>query len=171
MFRNLGSAASFARVSNAVANGSTNINCTAVDLLGTFGGPFDSTMAIAAINALTASQATVLKLQGSNDNTTFTDLANTHQGPPQDNAGAPLLITDAFRPQCRYVRAVVQRATANAVIDGVFMIHYNAHSLPITTQDSTVAIPQTSGSGSQGSGVAGVPVNIVAYPALSAGGA
>ncbi len=159
MFRNLGSAAYFARVSNAVANGSTNINCTAIDLLGTFGGLYDSIMAIAAINALTASQATILKLQGSNDNTTFTDLALTHQGPPQDNAAACLLITDAFRPQCRYVRPVVQRATANAVLDGVFVILYNAHSLPVTTQDATVAIPQTSGSGSQGTGVAGWTVS------------
>jgi hypothetical protein len=168
MYRNLGAAAYFARVSNSVANGSTNINCTSFDMMGNSGGPFDSIMAIAAINALTATQQTILKLQGCNDNSTWVDLANTHQGPPQDNAGAPLLITDAFRPQCRYVRAVLERSTANAIIDGVIMLGYNAHSLPIPTQDTTVAVPQTGGSGSQGSGVAAVSVNIVAYPALSA---
>jgi hypothetical protein len=171
MFRNLGSAAYFARVSNAVANGTTNVNCTSFDMLGNFGGQFDNIMAIAAINSLTSTQSTILKLQGCNDNSTWLDLPNSHQGPPQDNAGTPLLITDVFRPQCRYVRAVVTRATANAALDGVFMIGYNAHSLPVTTQDSTVAVPQTGGSGSQGAGVAGVPVNIVAYTAPSAGSA
>ena len=171
MFRNLGYNAYFARVSNTVANGSSNVNCNSFDMVGNFGGPFDSIAAIAAIQALTSTQNTVLKLQGCNDNSTWVDLANTHQGPPQDNAGAPLLITDVFRPQCRYVRAVVERATANAILDGVFMIAYNAHSLPVTTQDATVAVPQTGGSGSQGSGVAGVPVNVVAYAALSANSA
>jgi hypothetical protein len=168
---NLGYGAYFARVSNAVANGTTNVNCTSYDMVGTFGGVYTNVMAIAAINSLTATQQTILKLQGSNDNATWVDLANTHQGPPQDNAGAPLLVTDAFRPQCRYVRAVVERGTANAALDGVFLVLYNGASMPITTQDPTVAIPQTGGSGSQGAGVAGVPVNVVAYPALGANSA
>lgn len=156
---------------NAVANGTSNVNCTSYDLVGTFGGQYDSVMAIAAVNSLTSTQNTTLKLQGCNDNSTWVDVASSHQGPPQDNAGTPLLITDAFRPQCRYIRPVVTRATANAALDGVFVVLYNAHSMPVTTQDSTVAIPQTGGSGSQGAGVAGVAVNILAYPALSAGGA
>lgn len=171
MFRNLGSNAYFARVSNSVANGTTNINCVSFDTLGNFGGPFDSIMAIAAVNSLTSTQQTILKLQGCNDNSTWVDLAGTHQGPPPDASVNTLLITDVFRPQCRYVRAVVERGTANASIDSVVMIGYNAHSLPVTTQDATVATPQTGGSGSQGAGVAAVPINIVAYPALSANSA
>jgi hypothetical protein len=165
--RNLGYGAYFARVSNAVANGTTNVNCTSFDMVGTFGGVFTNVMAIAAINSLTATQQTILKLQGSNDNATWVDLTGTHQGPPLDNAGAPLLITDAFRPQCRFVRPVVERSVADAALDGVFLVLYNGASQPVTTQDPTVAIPQTGGSGSQGAGVAGVPVNVVAYPALS----
>lgn len=169
--RGLGYNAYFARASNAVANGTSNVNCASYDLLGTFGGQFDTVTAIAAVNSLTSTQQTVLKLQGSNDNSTWVDLTNSHQGPPQDNAGTPLLITEAFRPQCRYIRPVVTRGTANGALDGVFVILSNAHSLPITTQDSTVAIPQTGGSGSQGAGVAGVPVNVIAYPVTSAGSA
>ena len=167
---NLGYNAYYANASNTVAAGVTNVNCASYDLVGSFGGPFDNFQAIATLGALSASQNTILKLQGCNDNATWVDLVNTHQGPPLDTASGQLLIVDVFRPQVRYIRPVVMRGTANAVIASVTIIAYNAHSLPVTTQDATVAVPVAGGSGSQGvSPAPGVPVNVVAYPITGAG--
>ena len=46
-------------------------------------------------------------------------------------------MTDLFRPQKRYVRAVVTRGTANAVIDGVIALQYSPRVEPVTN-DTTV---------------------------------
>ena len=122
MFRNLGYNAYFAKASNAVAAGTTNINCSSYDLVGSFGGPYDSALVIVNLNALSATQNTTVKWQGAADNATWNDLAGTHQGPPNDNQSNTLLISDIFRPQYRYVRPVVTRGTANAAIDAVELL-------------------------------------------------
>jgi hypothetical protein len=54
-----------------------------------------------------------------------------------------------FRPAERYVRAVVTRGTADAVIDGVIAIQYGARVLP-ATQDATVAGIETHVSPAEG---------------------
>jgi len=168
-FHNLGFNAYFYRASNAVAAGTTAINGTSIDMVGSFGGPFDGVCYIAALGTLTASQVTTLKVQGSVDNSTWTgsngDLLNTHQGPANDADSNKLLITDGYRYQFRYLRPVLSRGTANAVLDSLIGIAYNAHSLPITTQDSTVSVPAAGGSGMNGSGAA-APVNVVRYAGL-----
>jgi hypothetical protein len=159
--RNLGFSALFARGSNAVAAGTTAINGASFDILQA-GGLFDSFLAIAALGTLSATQVTTLKIQGSVDGSTnWTDLANTHQGPPADADSNKLLIVDIFRPQgFRYLRGVVTRGTANAVLDSLIYVGYNSHSVPINVQDSTVSITTSSG----GSATP-IPVNVVAYPA------
>ena len=167
--RNLGYSAAFYRAVNATVAGTTAINGTGVDMLSSFGGPFDCICFVAGVGTLTATQQTILKAQGSTDNATWTgtggDLLASHQGPPPDADSNKLLVLDIFRPQFRYVRPVVSRGTANAVVDFVLGILYNAHSLPITTQPSTVSTPATGGSGSQGAGAA-VPVNVIRYAGL-----
>jgi hypothetical protein len=168
-FRNLGFSAYFYRAVNATAAGTTAINGTSIDLLGAFGGPFDCCCYIAACGALTASQNTVLKVQSAPDNSTWNDVQGSHQGPPNDTQGNGLLIVDGYRWGQRYIRPVVARGTANAVIDAVIGIAYNAHSLPITTQDTTVATLQSGGTGMASQGFYGTsttatfPVNVVAY--------
>jgi len=42
-----------------------------------------------------------------------------------------MLVLDVYRPAKRYVRPVVLRATANAVIDGVIAIQYKGGKLPL----------------------------------------
>lgn len=168
--RNLGYSAAFYRAANATAAGQTAINGTSFDMLASFGGPFDCILFIAALGALTASQQTILKAQGSVDNATWTgtggDLLASHQGPPPDGDGNKLLVLDIFRPQFRYVRPVVSRGTANAAVDAVIGIAYNAHSLPITSQPATVSTPVTGGSGQAGAGVPAIPVNVIRYAGL-----
>lgn len=157
MFRNLGYGAYFARAVNATAAGITTVNGSSYDLVATAGGPYDAVMAKAHLGALTATQQTVLKLQVSNDNSTWTDLAGSHQGPPADADGNKMLITDVYRILgYRYVRPVVVRATANAAIDSVDVTLYHAHSTPLTAQDSTVSTPTSSGGSSSPA-----PVNVI----------
>ena len=57
--------------------------------------------------------------------------------------------SDLFRPAERYVRAVVTRGTADAVIDGVIAIQYGTRVLPVT-QDATVAGIETHVSPAEG---------------------
>lgn len=124
------------RVLNATAAGSTDITtAAAVDTKGYEGVAF-----LGAFGALTATQVTSMKAQQSSDNGVadgFSDLAGTKLGPLADADGNKLLLLDVFRPQKRYVKPIINRATANAVVDGVFAILYGAREEPITS-DSTV---------------------------------
>ncbi len=157
--RELGYGAYFLRSSNAVVAGTTEIDGASVDMLGASGGPFESAIAIVCMGTLTSTQVTTLKWQGSTDNSTFTDLAGTHQGPANDTDSNKMLISEIYRPTgYRYVRPVVTRGTANAVIDSIVVIAHNPHSYPVPSQDSTVSTPTSSGMGSTA-----VPVNVARY--------
>lgn len=123
------------RVSNAVAAGTTNIDCTAVDLAG-----FDSVRFICLAGTLTATQVTSLKAAQSSDNGSsddWTDIEGSSAGPYTDSDSNDMLVLDIRKPGKQYVRATVVRGTANAVIDGVIAELYNARDLPVT-QDATV---------------------------------
>lgn len=121
------------RVSNAAAAGATAINCTSVDMAG-----FDAVTFVASFGALTATQVTGLKLQHSDDNSTFTDVTSGATAALADGDGNKQLAATYKRPTKRYVRAVITRATANAVVDGVTAIQYRPRTLP-TTQSSSVS--------------------------------
>ena len=174
-FRNLGYSAYFYRAMNAQTAGTTTVNGSSIDMLASFGGAFDCVCFICALNTLIATQQTILKVQGSLDNSTWTgtggDIGGSHQGPPQDADSNKLLIVDGYRYQFRYLRPVVVRGTANAAIDAVIGIAYNAHSYPVTTQDTTVSTPQAGGSGmvnlpGADNQAGPYPVNVVTYGTL-----
>jgi hypothetical protein len=82
---------------------------------------------------------TNLKAQGSHDNQTFADLAGTATANLADTDGGKLLIVDVFKPQHRYVRASVQRGTANAVINGVFAELHRAAFAGVSAHSSVSA--------------------------------
>jgi hypothetical protein len=107
---------------------------------------YDGVVFIAAIGTLSATQVTFLGAQGSADGTTW-GAVGTAAAPTNLIAGAQtaamldadsnkLLVLDIFRPQQRFVRAVLYRGTANAVVDGVIAIRYEAKKQP-TVQDVT----------------------------------
>ncbi len=135
---NLSKEVKVTRVMNAVAAGTTNQNSTVLDMQG-----FEGVMFVAAFGALTATQVTSLKAQQGtlSDGSDMADLAGTLTGPLADTDGNKLLVLDVFRPQERYVRCVVGRGTANAVIDGVIAIQYCSRKAP-TTHDTTVAFSE-----------------------------
>lgn len=131
---NLSKAIAFSRPSNAVAAGTTAINGAAVDMQGYSGVIF-----VAVLGALTANQVTSIKAQVSDDGATgWTDLEDSLTGPAADTDGNKMLILDIYRPKSRYVRLVVNRATANAVLDDLLAMRYHARLEP--TDEGTAVI-------------------------------
>lgn len=133
---NLSKDVTVTRVLNAVAAGTTVQNGAAVDMAG-----FDGVLFIALLGALSATQTTSLKAQHGDlaNGSDGVDLAGSGTGNMPDAASNKALICDVFNPQKRYVRPVVVRGVANAVIDGVIAIQYRAGKMP-TVQDISVAL-------------------------------
>lgn len=129
----------FSRPMNAVAAGTSDQNSSVIDMLG-----FDSIVFVSLFGALTSTQVTQIKVQQGNQSnlSDAADLAGSNLGPLADTDGNKMLISQVFRPSKRYVRLVVDRGTANAVIDGVIAIQGNARNVPVT-QSSQVAFSET----------------------------
>lgn len=124
------------RVMNAVAAGTTNQNGSTLDMSG-----WDGVLFVAQLGTLTATQVTGLKAQqGAAANMSdAADLLGTAVGPMADGDSNKCLVLDIYRPQERYVRCVVTRGTANAVIDGVMAIQYRGRKAPVTQDTTTIA--------------------------------
>lgn len=124
------------RVSNAVAAGSTNVNTTVLDMQG-----YESAMAVCSLNTLTATQVTKLKAQAGDlaDGSDMADLAGAETAKAADADSNKLLMLEVVKPtNHRYLRFVVERATADAVIDSVTVTQFASHKQP-ETQDATVS--------------------------------
>jgi hypothetical protein len=114
------------RCVNATAAGTTAINGAHVDMQG-----FDGVLFIMGVGALTATQVTSLKAQGGaavNDSDQA-DLVNAVTPNLADGDSNRMVFLDVYCPQQRYVRPVVNRGTANAVIDFVIAILYQGAKL------------------------------------------
>ena len=135
------------RVLNATAAGTTDVNCTGVDMTG-----FSSVEFVAAFGTLTANQVTTLKAQQSDDDASaddYSDLTGTQTTALDDDDDNDLARLEVIRPLKRYVRCVVERGTANAVIDGVIAILSNPAEADIT-QDATVVVNESHVSPAEG---------------------
>lgn len=131
------------RVSNAVAAGTTDVNCTSVDMEG-----FETATFVVSFGTITATAVTSIQIDHSSDNTTWNAVAGSKVTVP-DTASNKVAITETVRPTLRYVRCTVDRGTANAVIDGVVAIRSNARKAPITqgatVQGTTIIVGSTTG--------------------------
>ncbi|MGH8428864.1 MAG: hypothetical protein ACREUF_00530 [Solimonas sp.] len=134
------------RALNGVVAGTTDQNGSTIDMQG-----FEGVLFIAAFGALTATQVTQIKAQqgAASDLSDAADLAGTLVGPLADADSNKVLVLDIYRPAERYVRCVVDRGTANAVIDGVMAIQYGARKQP-TSHDSTVKAAEAHASPAEG---------------------
>jgi len=134
------------RALNAVAAGTTDQNGSILDMQG-----FDGVMFIALFGTLTATQVTSLKAQQDTDvaGGTMADLLGTNTGPLADADSNKCLVLDVYKPRERYVRCVVDRGTANAVIDGVIAIQYKASKRP-TAHAASVAFSESHVSPAEG---------------------
>jgi len=124
------------RVMNAVAAGTTDQNSSIVDMAG-----FEGVRFIALFGTLTATQVTQIKVQQDTDSAggTMADLAGSNTGPLADGDGNKMLITEIVHPRERYVRCVVDRGTANAVIDGVIAELFGPAVEPVTASSTVSA--------------------------------
>ena len=123
---------------DAEAAGTTARNSSAVDMQG-----WEGVLFIALFGALTATQVTAIKAQqATSSGGAFSDLAGTKVGPLADADDNKALVLDVKRPRERYVRCVVDRDTADAVIDGVIAIQYGARKVP-AAHGATVAAAES----------------------------
>ena len=135
------------RVLDFTTAGTTDVNCTGVDMTG-----FSSVEFVAAFGTLTANQVTTLKAQQSDDDASsddYSDLTGTQTTALDDDDDNDLVRLEVIRPLKRYVRCVVERGTANAVIDGVIAILSNPAEADIT-QDATVVVNESHVSPAEG---------------------
>lgn len=123
---NLARIATGVRCVNATAAGTSAINGAHVDMQG-----FDGVLFILGVGALTATQVTSLKAQAgalAND-TDQADITGAVSPALADADGNKLVFLEVYAPQGRYVRPVVSRGTANAVVDFVIAIQYQGSKL------------------------------------------
>jgi hypothetical protein len=131
MIHSLLKASAWSVASTGAAAAQTAVNGSSVDMQAA-PGPFENATGVALLGTLTATQVTYLKAQGSDDNSTWADLASTKTGPAADADGGKLLVLDLFRPQHRYIRFVLVRGTANAVLTAMLQCQYNGQREPIS---------------------------------------
>lgn len=125
-------AAKITRVSNAVAAGTTAVNLTSVDMSG-----YENATLLVSFGTITATAVTSIKLQESDDNSTFSDLAGSAVV-VADTQSNNVAVVEIAHPNKRYVRGVVVRGTANAVVDGASFLQYGAKKVPVTQSASVV---------------------------------
>ena len=133
---NLSSNVVTVRTSIAVVAGTSEIDTTSVDTAG-----FEGCRFIAAFGVITSGAATSIKVQQAPDNSTWTDVLGTSQT-VVDTADTTIFISDIYKPQARYLRLVVLRATQNAVLDGVIAELYLPRQAGVA-QDATTTILET----------------------------
>lgn len=119
------------RLSNAVAAGTSAVNSSSIDMSG-----FDAVLFKVAWGTITSTAVTSIKIQGSSDDSTFVDLEGTSQS-VADTDDNLVTLAEVLRPTYRYLRVVVTRGTANAVIDSIDAIAHSPRFTPVT-QGATV---------------------------------
>lgn len=135
------------RVMNAVAAGTTDQTSSIIDMNG-----FEGVRFIALFGTLTATQVTSMKAQqgAAAAMGDAADLAGSSVGPLADADSNEMLILDVYRPRERYVRVVIDRGTANAVIDGVIAEQYGPRTEPPVQDATTVSASETHQSPAEG---------------------
>ena len=123
------------RVSNAVAAGTTDVECTGVDMTG-----FNSITFMAAFGTITGSAVTSVKAQASDDDgstDTYSDLEGTSITVADDTDNKVVLL-EVVKPTKKYIRLVIDRGTQNAVVDGAFAFQTGLRSGPVTQPTSVL---------------------------------
>lgn len=120
------------RVMNAVAAGTSNQSSTFVDMAN-----FDSVAFVVSFGTITASAVTSVRLQGSasSDGSSPTNIGSGVTVADTDDNKQ--VVVEVNRPASyRYVGVIVNRATANAVIDGVSAFQTGSRVKPVTQPSS-----------------------------------
>ena len=131
---NIGKDLKFIRISNAEVAGTTDITSSEVDTMG-----YDGVVFVTAFGTITSGAVTSVKIQ--QDTATgmasAADLEGTGRTVADDDDNQ-IVIHDIYRPRERFLRVIVDRATQNAVVDGIVAILYKGLKKPATNDSSTV---------------------------------
>lgn len=122
----------FTPIAATVAGTTVISGTTGVDMLG-----FEGCLIIAAFGTLTAGQVTTLQASDSATNGSFAAITNAVTAAMADADSGKLLVLDVYRPVKRWLSAIVNRATSNAVIDRVIMVQYNTKKAPSVLASGT----------------------------------
>jgi hypothetical protein len=126
-------------VENAAAAGTSLLTTEVVDMQG-----FDSVCFVVKLGDVTDTCELTLTAKTNTADSTSSPAPTVLSDTVTFTAGASdadnkLLMLDLHKPRDRYVFATLARATANAVVDGIFAILYNAHERPVTQDASVIA--------------------------------
>ena len=122
----------FTRVMDAVAAGTSDQNSSSVDMKS-----YDAVTFCVGFGAITASAVTSIKVQGSDDDSAWSDLAGTAVSVADSNDDK-IVLAEINCPQQRYLRCVVDRGTQNAVIDFAVALQSKANAAPVTQSSSVL---------------------------------
>ena len=122
------------KVSELTASGTSDVNSTVIDLQGYEGVAFFTSID-------TGNAGNLLKVQ-QGDAANLSDAADLASSRSVANANNMVVVTDLFRPQKRYARAVVVRAAATRVGE-IYAIRYGAHQRAVVNAvANTLALKQ-----------------------------
>lgn len=125
-------------VNGAAVAGTSAVNSTIIDMAG-----YDGVMFVAVTGAFTTGTVVSLKAQQNTVNSTsgMADITNAATPPFTSAAGAESLggfVLDVYRPQQEFLRAVLTRTTANAVLDSIIAIQYCGNKHPDVQDVTTI---------------------------------
>lgn len=127
---------SLTRVKSASAAGQTEVDSDSVDM-----ADYDGVLFFTTVGTLTSGAVTALKIQQSDDNDdgdAWTDLAGTAIDIADDDDGQTFGV-QIINPRERYLRAVVTRGTANAVIGEIYALRFGGDRRPIVNSVADAA--------------------------------
>lgn len=131
MIKSLSKETKVTRVSNAAAAATTDVTSSAIDMKNFEGCMFIVSMGAITAGAVTSAYVTQCDTSGGE----YTELDGTSLTIADDDDNQVFLLDVKF-PAERYLKCVVDRATQDAVVDGIVAIQYGAKVKP-TTHDST----------------------------------
>lgn len=135
------------RVLNAVAAGTSAQTSSVIDTAG-----YDGVKIYTGFGAITTGAVTSVKLQQSSDDGVadgYSDIEGSSITVNDDDDNQ-FVVHDLYRPQKRYIKVVISRATQNAVIDGVLAVRYSPKKLPATNDSATIVALESYASPAEG---------------------
>ena len=103
---------------------------------------------IVGFEAIVATGVQSIKVQQSDDDSTYADLAGSSIS-IADDGDNKLYIVSIKEPRKRYLKCIVSRATANSTVNGIFAILSGARKKPVT-EDATVGSSESHASPAEG---------------------
>ena len=108
-------------VQPGLISASTTATSSSVDMAG-----FDGVMFVGITFTQASNGGITIKAQGSNDNTSFSDMTDSAQVTPPENKANTFAILDLLKPKVRYIRTQLLRgvATGDSAWGGTFALRY-----------------------------------------------